>query len=66
VTAHDCKVLTKGCYRCDLNLDEIESYRQELHAEAQVVLARVELADRPATEDEFSTLAEAYRDLASR
>lgn len=24
MTAHTCKVLTPGCYRCDLNRDEIQ------------------------------------------
>ena len=30
MTAHTCKTLTDGCYRCDLNRDEIRWYLESL------------------------------------
>ncbi len=35
MTAHACKSLTDGCYRCDLNRDEMESIAVEVRVEAQ-------------------------------
>ena len=35
MSAHICKTLTAGCYRCELNLDEIHAVEQEVIAEAQ-------------------------------
>lgn len=35
MTAHTCKTLTDGCYRCDLNRDEIEAIRAEDAADAK-------------------------------
>lgn len=34
MSAHDCKELTAGCYRCELNRDEIEANRAEDEREA--------------------------------
>jgi hypothetical protein len=35
MSAHTCKTLTPGCYRCDLNRDEIASIREEIRSDAQ-------------------------------
>lgn len=35
MSAHTCKTITPGCYRCDLNLDEIRAAEQEIREEAQ-------------------------------
>lgn len=35
MTAHACKTLTDGCYRCDLNCDEMRAIEEEIHREAQ-------------------------------
>ncbi|WP_294567565.1 hypothetical protein [uncultured Arthrobacter sp.] len=35
MTAHTCKTLTDGCYRCDLNRDEISFFEKEIRDEAQ-------------------------------
>lgn len=35
MTAHTCKELTPGCYRCDLNRDEIEAAREDAEKDAQ-------------------------------
>lgn len=35
MTAHTCKTLTDGCYRCELNRDEIEAIEAENHEDAQ-------------------------------
>jgi hypothetical protein len=34
MTAHECKVPTDGCYRCELNKDEIAAFRAEDEADA--------------------------------
>lgn len=36
MTAHTCKTLTDGCYRCELNRDEIEAIETENREDAQV------------------------------
>jgi hypothetical protein len=35
MSAHTCKTITPGCYRCELNLDEIRAIEQEIREEAQ-------------------------------
>lgn len=35
MSAHTCKTLTDGCYRCDLNRDEIQAATDEALREAQ-------------------------------
>lgn len=35
MSAHTCAELTEGCYRCELNRDEIEAIQQEVAEEAQ-------------------------------
>ena len=40
MTHHNHRELVPGCYRCDLNRDEIESARQEVLAEAQAAWIR--------------------------
>lgn len=35
MTAHTCVGLTDGCYRCELNRDEIESIEREVASDAQ-------------------------------
>lgn len=35
MTDHTCRELTKGCYRCDLNRDEIRAIEEEVLTEAQ-------------------------------
>ena len=35
MTLHTCKTLTPGCYRCDLNRDEIAAILNEIRDEAQ-------------------------------
>ena len=36
---HDCKTLTPGCYRCDLNRDEVQHAEDLAAIEAVLVLA---------------------------
>lgn len=35
MTAHACKTLTDGCYRCDLNRDEMRAIEEEIRQDAQ-------------------------------
>lgn len=35
MTAHTCTTLTPGCYRCEINRDEIEAAQQEIRDEAE-------------------------------
>ena len=35
MSAHTCTELTEGCYRCDLNRDELRAIVQEIREEAQ-------------------------------
>lgn len=35
MSAHTCTELTEGCYRCELNLDEIHAIQNEIREEAQ-------------------------------
>ena len=35
MSAHTCKTITPGCYRCDLNADEVRAAEQEVRDEAQ-------------------------------
>jgi hypothetical protein len=35
MTAHTCKTITPGCYRCELSLDEVRAAEQEVREEAQ-------------------------------
>ena len=35
MSVHMCKTLTAGCYRCDLNRDEIEAIRAEDRSDAE-------------------------------
>lgn len=35
MSAHTCTTLTDGCYRCDLNRDEIQANEEEILREAQ-------------------------------
>lgn len=35
MTAHTCKELTDGCYRCELNRDEIEAAQEEDRQDAE-------------------------------
>ena len=35
MSAHTCTELTEGCYRCDLNRDELRAIVQEIRDEAQ-------------------------------
>jgi hypothetical protein len=39
MTPHTCKELTDGCYRCDLNRDEIRDFKQERLDKATAVLS---------------------------
>lgn len=42
MTVHMHRVLTEGCYRCDLNRDEFEAAREELIADARKAAERVD------------------------
>ena len=56
MSAHTCKKLTPGCYRCDLNADEFEDAVDQLteeieeltkdRDEAQKILTKFRLAQR--------------------
>ena len=35
MSAHTCTELTEGCYRCDLNRDELRAVVQEIREEAR-------------------------------
>jgi hypothetical protein len=35
MTAHTCKTITPGCYRCDLSVDEVSAAEREIRKEAQ-------------------------------
>jgi hypothetical protein len=35
MSTHDCKTLTDGCYRCDLNRDEMQSVEDDVRKKAQ-------------------------------
>ena len=35
MSAHTCTELTEGCYRCDLNRDELRAIVQEIREDAQ-------------------------------
>ena len=37
MNTHACTTLTDGCYRCELNRDEVEAAQQEIATEAQAV-----------------------------
>lgn len=40
MTPHTCTTLTKGCYRCELSLDEMEASHRESLAVAADILDR--------------------------
>lgn len=46
MTAHDHKTLVDGCYRCDLNRDEVESAHAETLVAAHSLLDSRLLYDR--------------------
>ena len=49
MTAHDCTTLTYGCYRCDLNIDELRSAADDMKIEEHSLRAAIEvLQDRQA------------------
>lgn len=43
MSAHDCKTLTKGCYRCDLNVDEMRHHLRDMKAEVIGIRAAIEV-----------------------
>lgn len=45
MTAHTCAVLTPGCYRCDLNRDEVAYMEQERRDKVTAILSAY--ADQP-------------------
>lgn len=47
MTSHDCKTLRRGCYRCDLNVDELRHALAEMEQEVKGIEVVVDhLEDR--------------------